>query len=249
MVLIVVLILFLFMCGMWLWYRYEKNPSVVDVGWAMGLTLGGLVILSSQGYTSRSMLLGMILLIWGIRLSGYLWLTRIRHHKVDERYLKLSQDWKISKPLGFFLNFQFQAFLMLILLTPWFFAAKVMQINSLDILGILLALFAISGESLADYQLQQFKRQHSKQVCNVGLWYYSRHPNYFFEWLTWCAFTLFALSHSYGWIGLISPLTLYLIMTKVTGPMTENGSIESRGAAYLAYQKTTPMFFPNVLKQ
>lgn len=241
--------IFIHMCVFWAWYRWANNPSVVDVGWASGLTLSGLIYLFSQGVDFRTLVLSVILLLWGGRLGLYLWLTRIRQGKVDKRYMSLSEDWKIAKPLGFFLNFQLQGFLILIVSMPWFFAAKVTvsQPGLLDWAAVCLALFAIVMETIADLQLQAFKKQDSGQVCNQGLWALCRHPNYFFEWLVWCAFTLFALTHSFGWVAIVSPLTLYWVMTQVTGPMTERGSIKSRGKLYKRYQDNTPMFFPKYL--
>lgn len=240
---------FLHMSAFWVWYRVAHNPSVIDIGWASGLTFSGLIYLNSQTLSLRSNFLSLILIIWGLRLGLYLWFTRIRHREVDKRYTALSEDWKIAKPLGFFLNFQLQGFFILIVSLPWLFASKALITtpNILDWFALILALFAIAMETLADYQLLLFKRKHSNTVCTRGLWSLCRHPNYFFEWLTWCAFTLFALTHPFGWLAITSPLTLYWLMTQVTGPLTEKGSIESRGELYLRYQKNTPMFFPKFL--
>ncbi len=103
---------------------------------------------------------------------------------------------------------------------------------------------AITLETVADLQLTNFKKKLPGRVYDQKLWHHCRHPNYFFEWLVWCAFTLFALSFPYGWISFISPLTLYFIMTRITAPMTEHSSIQSKGEQYLHYRKVTPMFFP-----
>lgn len=236
------------MCLIWALYRYLKNPSVVDVGWASGLTIVGLVYLYSALPSLRTIGLSLVLLLWGLRLGGYLWFTRIRRGIIDKRYLNLSENWKIAKPLGFFLNFQLQGALIFIVSLPWFFISKSPQqaMSLFNWICILLAILSIITESVADYQLQVFKAAHPGKVCNQGLWFYSRHPNYFFEWLTWFAFSLLALPSSYGWLALISPLTLYYIMTKITGKMTEAQSIKSRGQDYLEYQKLTPMFFPKL---
>lgn len=223
---------------------------MVDVGWASGLTLSGLIYLYSNPISMRILILSILLIFWGGRLALYLWYTRIRLGHLDKRYETLSTAWKIAKPLGFFLNFQLQAVLILVVAIPWYFTGRA-EINSLsgfDYLGIVIAVIGLLGETLADYQLQRYKRNPIGAVCQVGLWNYSRHPNYFFEWLIWCAFALFGFAHSYGIIGIISPVTMYLIMAKITGPMTEKGSIESRGQAYLDYQKKTNMFFPGFNK-
>lgn len=247
----IAIVIALHMSLVWVWYRLKNNPSVVDVGWASGLTLCGLILLNYQGITARSLVLSMTLLLWGLRLGFYLWLTRIRLGVVDKRYTQLSENWKINKKLGFFLNFQLQGVLIYVMSAPWYFAGldPLVKLHWLDIIAVMLAISAIGFESLADRQLQTFKRVHKGEVCNQGLWQYSRHPNYFFEWLAWCAFSLFGLSHAWGWLGFISPIVLYLLMVKVTGPMTEAGSIQSRGEAYLAYQRKTPMFFPAIFRR
>lgn len=243
---LIAVLISLHMTGIWIWYRISNNPSVVDVGWALGLTLSGLVILNVTPRTVRHDVFSVLLLLWGLRLAIYLWFTRIRKGIVDKRYLTLSQDWKIAKPLGFFLNFELQGLFILMLSVPWFFVylSANTTLSKLDYVAVVLAIVALSAETLADYQLHVFKRAHPGKVCNQGLWFYSRHPNYFFEWLIWLAFSLFALSHPFGWLGLISPLTLYLLMTRITAPMTEDGSLQSRGQAYLDYQQVTPFFFP-----
>lgn len=247
-IVIVYCVLFLHMGLVWCLYRYLKNPSVVDVGWASGLTVSGLIYLFSQSCSLRSLILGFLLLLWGGRLGIYLWVTRIRIGLLDKRYETLSDSWKIAKPLGFFLNFQLQGLFILMISIPWFFSGMEAKdyLGGLDYPGILLVLIGLTGETIADNQLQQYKKNPITPVCTNGLWHYSRHPNYFFEWLVWCGFTVFGLSSPYGFIGLVSPLTLYLIMTQITGPMTERGSIKSRGQAYIDYQKTTPMFFPKL---
>jgi steroid 5-alpha reductase family enzyme len=106
---------------------------------------------------------------------------------------------------------------------------------------------AVAGESLADAQLRAFKSDpaHKGQVCRAGLWAYSRHPNYFCEWLIWCAYALLAISAPYGWLGLLSPAIILFLLVKVTGiPPTEKQSLRSRGPAYARYQNEVSAFFP-----
>lgn len=247
-ILLVLVIIFFHTCLIWFWYRYTNNPSVVDIGWASGLTLSGLIYLTQSEWTLRPFILGLTLIIWGVRLGGYLWYTRIRHKVVDKRYVALSENWKIAQPLGFFLNFQLQGVFIFIISIPWYFTSIKAQSNlsPLDIIGLLIFSIAIIFETASDLQLSDFKKKYPGRVCNAKLWQYCRHPNYFFEWLVWCAFTMFALSLPYGWISIISPLMLYFIMTRITAPLTEKGSIQSRGEAYIQYQKETPMFFPKL---
>jgi len=184
--------------------------------------------------------------MWGIRLGGYLWWTRIRKKHVDKRYTSLSQSWTIKKPLGFFINFQLQGLFIFIVSISWYFISLSPTKNSniIDFLGFIIFITALGLESLADLQLQRFKKSYPGQVCNQKLWRFSRHPNCFFEWIIWCSFTLFAHSAPYGVLSLFSPIALYVIMVFITIPITESQSLKSKGEAYLEYQSRTPPFFP-----
>jgi steroid 5-alpha reductase family enzyme len=249
MMMIVFLIIIAHMSLIWLWYRITNNPSVVDVGWASGLTLSGLIYLSQSTLSIRTAVLGTALLVWGIRLGGYLWWTRIRPKHVDKRYTALSQSWTVRKPLGFFINFQLQGLFIFLVSISWYFISlsPAKNINLIDILGLILFIFALSLETLADFQLQRFKKNYPGQVCDQQLWRFSRHPNCFFEWLIWCSFTFFALDAPYGVLSFLSPLALYVIMVFITIPVTERESVKSRGQDYIEYQATTPQFFPKVI--
>ncbi len=244
----VFLIIVAHMSLIWCWYRITNNPSVVDVGWASGLTLSGLIYLSQSSLSMRTVTLGTALLAWGIRLGGYLWWTRIRKKHIDKRYTTLSDSWTIEKPLVFFINFQLQGIFIFIVSISWYFISlsPAKNLSLIDLAGLILFIFALILESLADLQLQHFKKNQPGKVCNQKLWRYSRHPNCFFEWLIWCAFTLSALSVPYGALSIFSPIALYVIMVFITIPVTERGSIESRGHAYLEYQSKTPQFFPKI---
>lgn len=245
-VLLVTSYLFTQMCVVWFFYRVFKNPSIVDVSWSLGLMISGLLYLYSQPINSRTLVIGVLLIIWAFRLAGYLWFTRVRKGHVDKRYVQLSESWKISKGLGFFLNFQLQALMILFISSIFLFISQSAstEISLSDGGCILIIALAIIGETQADIQLSRFKKQNPGAVCNVGWWNYSRHPNYFFDWLTWFGFTLLALNSSYGFLSVLPLIFLYIIFTRITGPMTEQGSIQSRGQKYLTYQRQTSMFFP-----
>lgn len=238
------------MSFVWLCYRILKNPSVVDVSWSIGLMMAGLIYILHQPMNSRLIVLSTLLIVWSLRLGGYLWYTRIRKGHVDKRYLQLSNNWKIAKSLGFFLNFQLQGVFILILSSVFLLTSvdSPTSMTLLDYAGTLLVIIGVIGETMADLQLYHFRESNKGKVCNVGLWNYSRHPNYFFELLVWCGFTFFALHNRYGWMGIISPLWLYIIFTKMTIPITERGSLESKGQAYIEYQNRTPIFFPSLRK-
>ena len=242
------LVIIVFMACIWLVQQHSQNPSVIDVAWAPGIVLISFMHLAHANLTPRLVLLVSLLIIWSFRLSGFLWWTRIRHGLHDKRYVAVNANWGARQALGFFFNGQLQGLFILIISLPWYFIAKDHALTGLDGLGIGLTLCGLLGETCADVQVHQFKQEHPGKVCNRGLWLYSRHPNYFFEWLVWCGFACCALSTPWGGLALISPLALYLIMTRISAPLTEQGSIQARGEAYLRYQKTTRLFFPLRLK-
>jgi steroid 5-alpha reductase family enzyme len=90
-----------------------------------------------------------------------------------------------------------------------------------DYLGALILLVGIAGEALADAQLKNFRSNSANkgEVCDVGLWRWSRHPNYFFEWFGWLAYPVIALSpdNPWGWATLLAPAFMYWILVHVTG--------------------------------
>lgn len=243
---LVYLLLVILMSFVWVLYRVLDNPSIVDVSWSLGLMTAGLTYLSRDFNNQRHIVVSMLLMAWSLRLASHLWFTRVRHGHVDKRYTDLSKHWKINIGLGFFINFQFQALLIFIISSPFYFISHSNQnlLTGLDYLGMFLVIIGTIGESIADWQLRLFKKQASSGVCDKGLWAYSRHPNYFFDWIVWCGFSVFSLADPLGYLCIVSPGLLYFIFTQVTGPITEAGSIQSRGTAFINYQKQTPMFFP-----
>lgn len=238
--------LFLQMSLIWILYRILKNPSIVDVSWSIGLMMSGLIYLWAQSSSLRNGVISLLLIVWSLRLAGYLLFSRILKGHIDKRYGELSSHWKINESFGFYINFQLQGLLIFIISIVFLFAGNAdgQELSWMDIVGCVIVLLGMTGESIADLQLQRFKANNKGKVCNSGLWYYSRHPNYFFDWITWCGFALFGLSSPYGYIAIISPILLYIIFNYITGPITERGSVQSRGQAFIDYQRETSMFFP-----
>lgn len=121
------------------------------------------------------------------------------------------------------------------------------HLTLLDFLGALIATIAILGESAADFQLSAFRLrpENRHRTCREGLWRYSRHPNYFFEWVHWFAYIAIGATASLGWLTLLGPLLMLFFLFKMTGiPPTEARALASRGDDYRDYQKTTSVFFP-----
>jgi steroid 5-alpha reductase family enzyme len=148
----------------------------------------------------------------------------------------------------FLLFHELQAVIVVIFSLPFLLAAWTPRpLRLLDFAGLAIVLLALVGESIADRQMQRFKADpgNKGRVCETGLWHYSRHPNYFCEFLVWVGFAIASLSTPWGWLTLACPLLMYHFLTKVTGvPLTEEYALKSKGDAYRTYQRTTNAFFP-----
>jgi steroid 5-alpha reductase family enzyme len=238
------------MLALWLIHLRTGNASIVDAGWAGGLALLGILFaLVAGGYSLRAALIGGMSGIWGIRLALHLLITRIVGHPEEGRYQELRRQWKTNIPFKFLIFFEFQALLCVVLAVPFLLAARNAdpRISPLEWASVGLWAVAMLGESAADAQLEGFKTNPANKghTCQVGLWHYSRHPNYFFEWLIWMSYALFAVASPYGYFGFISPALILYFLLRVTGiPATEAQAIRTRGDEYRRYQQTTSAFIP-----
>lgn len=238
------------MTVLWLIQRKTNNAGVVDVGWAAGLGAAAvLYAFIGEGDLTRRILIGVIGGFWGLRLALHLAFDRVIGHPEEGRYQQLREDWGDKTQRNLFIFFQAQALLVMILSLPFALIAsdETPAFTILDIVGALMFLVGIGGVWLADYQLSRFKKDPSNKgkVCQEGLWRYSRHPNYFFEWIIWLSWGVIALGAPWGWIGLSAPALILFFILKVTGiPPTEKRALKSRGEAYREYQRTTSPFIP-----
>jgi len=231
--------------------RRLDNYGIVDVAWSYAFAgLAAFYALAGAGDPLRRALIGTLAAVWSLRLGTHLLVRVASHHpKEDTRYLQLRRDWAGNFAPKMFGFFQLQAVSIVILGVPFLLAAQnsAARLHPLELAGACLWLLALGGEALADAQLAAFKRDpaHRGQVCAVGLWRYSRHPNYFFEWLIWVAFFVFALASPWGWLAAIAPASILFLLLRVTGiPMAEEQSLRSKGDAYRRYQQTTSAFVP-----
>lgn len=241
----------LMVCAWFLSLRLQFY-SLVDVIWAYGL--GALVYFYayiSEGALPNKIAAVAMVTIWSLRLGTYLAIRLYSHYPTeDRRYTNLRKDWGKKK---FFVFFQFQALSQALFSIPFLLITQdtSTKASPVMVLGMLIFLIGFLGESISDKQLKKFKDsiENKNKVCTIGLWKYSRHPNYFFEWLTWCGISTAALSSEYGYLGILSPILMYLTLNYLTGiPAAEEQSLQSKGELYREYQRSTNRFFPGVPK-
>ncbi len=230
--------------------RTTKNAGIVDAGWAMGLAILALAYAwAAPGFLQRRIIVGALGGIWALRLGLYLTFDRVIGKPEDGRYLALREKWGDRADRNFFLFFQAQATWDVLFSLPFLAVAFNPRpaLGVTDALGVLVWLVAVAGESVADRQLARFREnpENSGKVCNRGLWRYSRHPNYFFEWIHWFAYIFLSIGSPYLWLAIMGPVVMGIFLFKITGiPYTEQQAILTRGDAYREYQQTTSVFIP-----
>ncbi len=231
----------------WLWQRPRSNAGIVDVLWAGGV--GGsaaLFALLGDGDFWPRVILAVLGGLWGTRLAMHLW-KRVRGEPEDGRYQNLRAHWHGSQ-FKFFLFFQFQALLIVLFSLPFLAVARNPRtLGPWMLIGIAIWLVSVIGEAAADRQLARFRADPANRghTCRDGLWRYSRHPNYFFEWVHWFAYVCIAIGSPIAWLAWAGPLVMYVFLRWISGiPYTETQALRSRGDDYRAYQRSTPMLIP-----
>lgn len=245
---VITIMFVLWVVGIWC-----ENFSYVDIGWSANFAVLGLLYAAlAPGYGPKKWLMAGMFCLHGTRLAWHL-ARRILGHPEEGRYVQLRRDWggggRAALNLKFLLFFKFQALLNVVLSLPLLVVAldTDRQWHALQIAGAALFFVAIVGEASADHELAAFKHNPANKgaVCDVGLWRYSRHPNYFFEWLIWISYAVFALASPYGWLALVSPILMLHFLINVTGvKATEEQALRTKGERYRQYQARTSGFIP-----
>tara|TARA_A100001037_G_scaffold236027_1_gene214972 strand:+ start:267 stop:1049 length:783 start_codon:yes stop_codon:yes gene_type:complete len=231
-------------------YQWRSGiAGIVDVLWAWGTGFMGVAFacLISAPISERQWLVAALALGWGLRLGAHL-MRRLSHDGEDARYAYMRSKSGAHPQRVMFVFFQVQAaWVVLFALPMWAAATAPGELRWTDGAGVLVWIAAILGEWRADRDLLQFRSnpENAGKVCRDGWWRYSRHPNYFFEWVHWLAYCFIAAGSPYWWVTLAAVVVIYVFLSHVTGiPWTEQQSLRRRGDAYREYQATTSRFFP-----
>jgi len=260
LILAVYLALALVMAAAWWWQRRTRNIGWVDVFWTFGLAGAGVVLAFAaplgEGSLARRLLVCGLILLWAVRLGLYV-AFRVAGSPEDGRYVAIRESWGDRLQPRMFWFLQLQAVVSIVLAVALGLAANrpAPSLGPADALGLLIALIAIGGESLADQQMKAFRQDPANKgkVCDIGLWGWSRHPNYLFEWLGWFAYPAMAVGltgYPEGWLSLLAPLVMFGVLRFGTGvPPLEAHMERSRGDAFRAYQARVPVFLPRFRRQ
>jgi len=244
------------MMAAWIVQRRTRNAGWVDVVWTLALGAAGVIYAllptaGTPGASPRQWLVSALVLAWSLRLGVHL-AARTGHGPEDRRYAQFREDWGRGYEPRMFGLLQVQAAAAAILASSMLLAAhNPAPLGVTDLAALAILAVAVCGAGLADAQLERFRREPKNRglVCDHGLWRWSRHPNYFFEWLGWFAYPALAIDvqgrYPLGWLALSGPVFMYILLVHVSGiPPLERQMLKTRGAAYREYQARTSAFFP-----
>ena len=269
------LVLFLFVVCIPIWKT--GRMSYVDIGWPWGVALIGLITYCQINTItlSKTLVITAYILIGSRMGLGALKMWSMGLLKKEfPRYEYQKIRWKKSNKTNISLAMQVEA-LSQGLANASFLAIPIFlisvspstQLSALEIIGFTIFILSIVFETVADYQklkfLKEMKRQNKKNmVCNIGLWKYTRHPNYFAEWMVWNGLiiasipsyiSLFDSEALWLWIMigvalLYTSRIMYVTLVYLTGAIPSEYYSAQKRPAYKAYQQSTNIFFPGPKK-
>jgi len=246
--LLLALLLFLYMNGWFVVSLIKKRNDVADIAWGLGFVLlAWISFFISNGYGERPIIINLLVTVWGLRLAWHIY-KRNRKKTEDYRYLEWRKQWgKWFLIRSYFQVYMLQGIFLFLISIPVIFINKnaSFPFSAFYFLGLSVWAVGFFFEVVGDLQLAQFIKnpQNKGKIMQSGLWRYSRHPNYFGEVTQWWGIFLFALPIPYGWITVIGPLTITILILFVSGiPLLEK-KYEGR-VDFEEYKKKTSMFVP-----
>jgi steroid 5-alpha reductase family enzyme len=228
----------------------SRNAGIVDVIWSACMAASAVFYaFVAHGAALPRIVVAILGGLWGCRLALHLW-HRVSGEPEDGRYAYLREHWNDDqhKFLAFFMA---QALFTAIFSWPFYVAASnpIADWTLWRFCGVLIWMLSLSGEAIADHQLAVYRADpaNKTRTCRDGLWRYSRHPNYFFEFLHWFAYVFLAIGVGGFWpvVSLLGPALMLISLCWLTGiPYVEAQALRSRGDDYREYQRTTSALIP-----
>ena len=240
--------IFIFMIGAFLLAQIKRNNGLVDIAWGLGFIVVAAVLFARRPALFPAKALIMIaVLVWGLRLSTHIF-RRNWGKPEDFRYARMRQRWgRAARVKSFFFIFMLQGLLMLVVSLPisTVFSSPARPLAALDIVGTIVFAFGFLFEVVGDAQLGAHVHNPANKgrLMTGGLWAYTRHPNYFGEATLWWGIGLIAVSGPNGWIALLGPLTITLLLRFVSGVPLLEKKYAGR-PDWEAYKARTPVFVP-----
>lgn len=249
---ILILVLFAYMNVWFVISLIKKRNDVADVAWGLGFMLMAWTSFMLEGNSGiRGILVSILVSIWGLRLTLHIY-NRNKGKAEDYRYQAWRKEWGDWFYIrSYFQVYLLQGFFLFLIVLPVLLVnnTKKYELGLLDGFGIAIWVIGFYFETLGDLQLAKFIKNSANKgkFIQSGLWAYSRHPNYFGEVTLWWGLWLITLSIPNAWFGIISPITITILIIKVSGiPMLEKKMAENPDFA--EYKRRVSAFFPMKIK-
>jgi steroid 5-alpha reductase family enzyme len=226
-----------------------RDVSIVDVVWGLGfVAVAWIAVATGDGDSARRVLMAVLTTAWGLRLAVYITWRKRRERGEDYRYVELRERhperfWLISLGSVFLLQ---GALIWVVSLPLQVAAGQDDPLGALDAVGLACWAVGVFFETVGDAQLARFKADpgHAGQVMDRGLWRYTRHPNYFGDFMVWWGLYLIALSTGAAWWTIVSPLVMSVLLIRVSGKDRLERGMAERRPGYGAYVARTSGFVP-----
>ena len=234
---------------LWLVSLKLKDASIVDVYWGPGFIVvcAATFLVGGQGTAALVILIAVAL--WGARLGLHIGIRKLGEGEEDARYQAMRRTWKGNfawESLKWV--FLLQAVMQFVVALPVSIGATTAgdAHNWLFHVGLAVFLAGLIVEAVADWQLTQFKKRRTshEEVCDVGLWSWSRHPNYFGETVLWWGLYGMGLGAGAPWWTFIGPATITFLLLRVSGVTLLERGLKKRKPAYAEYARRTSAFIP-----
>jgi len=234
---------------LWVVATARRDVSLVDIYWGLGfIAVVGLAAVLNRPVGPRAIVVLALVTLSGVRLAGFL-LWRKWGEGEDRRYGAMRERhgrrfWWVSGGTVFLL----QGVLLWTISLP----VQVVAIHAgsafataSDVAGLVLWIVGFAFEAVSDAQMARFQSrpENEGRVMDKGLWRFSRHPNYFGEFLMWWGLYLLSVSAG-GWWTIFSPLLMTVLLLKISGVSLLESTIVERRPGYAEYQRRTSAFFP-----
>lgn len=235
--------------GVWLVSLRLHDASIVDIFWGTGFIVAAWTahVVGDVDSVRAWLVCGMVT-IWGTRLTVHLARRNLGHGE-DYRYRAMREKHGQRFPIvSLGTVFLLQAVLLWVISWPAQYvhvAVARAPLGWIDAIGVGAWAVGLSFEWIADVQLVRFKRRPASRhaVMDRGLWRYSRHPNYFGNFLLWWGIGLTALAAG-GWWTLAGPALLTFMLLRVSGVSLLESTITERRPGYRDYMRRTSAFVP-----
>ncbi|MES1937988.1 DUF1295 domain-containing protein [Salinisphaera hydrothermalis] len=234
----------------WAIQLFTRNAGLVDVVWSASIGIIALeYALAGSAPVAGRLLMAVLAIAWSFRLASYL-AVRMKGQPEDSRYTAARDAWGDKADLYMFGFFILQAVIASVLSIPLLVIAYMDNAPSFvtAALAVIVWFISVVGEGTADAQLKAFKDkpENKGKVCRDGLWYYSRHPNYFFESLHWVTYVVLAIGAGWWWLATwIGPVLMATLLLKISGiPTVEGKDASKKREGHDEYVRTTNAFIP-----